>query len=483
MNEIQPKIVETLEDLVNGIRPEDTIRQAAPMSLAAVLSAMRYAPECDRVVYPTGIGVQLFFYHDATVTAYWDKKGFERALNYAWETFESGDQSGILPHYERTKKEILALYEVSNPNVLKEFSEAQLLDRLREAGRVLIEFWHSTIPCEVLDEEHIFDICTSVSSDRAKELSEYAGLATKMSSAAEINKLLCVNNDGDHDYDSQWCHSTYQDVPLLEQVSRHREEAIRSDGGCDEVFKKYEESSHEAIENKEKLSAYLQSINSKEQRAVRFAQELIHMREVRREFFQKVITIRLNVVRELLSRTSTDLSLALHVMDEDFETDVYKSGEYERVLRERGEGVGIAVGSDVYSVLSTNDIDSLEKTYRSGGEMHGGVVHGKTAMSGKAAGVVWVVHDPQRAENFAEGDILVTSMTRPEFIPLMKKAGAVVTDEGGITCHAAIVSRELKVPCIIGTKVATQVLNNGDMVKVDADKGVVHIVSKHKKHE
>jgi hypothetical protein len=67
-------------------------------------------------------------------------------------------------------------------------------------------------------------------------------------------------------------------------------------------------------------------------------------------------------------------------------------------------------------------------------------------------------------------------MTRPEFVPLMKKAGAIITNEGGITCHAAIIARELKKPCIIGTKIATQVLKDGDFVEVDADAGVVRIL-------
>ncbi len=72
--------------------------------------------------------------------------------------------------------------------------------------------------------------------------------------------------------------------------------------------------------------------------------------------------------------------------------------------------------------------------------------------------------------------ILVTPMTRPEFVPYLKKCRAIITDEGGITSHAAIVSRELGKPCIIGTKVATQVLKDGDLVEVDADNGVVRIL-------
>ena len=80
-------------------------------------------------------------------------------------------------------------------------------------------------------------------------------------------------------------------------------------------------------------------------------------------------------------------------------------------------------------------------------------------------------------KDFHKGDILVTGMTRPEFVPLMRKAWAIITDEWGITCHAAIVSRELKKPCLIWTKNATQVLKDGDLVEVDADNGIVKILS------
>ena len=76
-------------------------------------------------------------------------------------------------------------------------------------------------------------------------------------------------------------------------------------------------------------------------------------------------------------------------------------------------------------------------------------------------------------DQFKEGMILVTPMTAPEYLPIMKKSLAIITNEGGITCHAAIVARELKKPCIIGTKIATQVLKDGDMVEVDADSGTI----------
>ena len=103
---------------------------------------------------------------------------------------------------------------------------------------------------------------------------------------------------------------------------------------------------------------------------------------------------------------------------------------------------------------------------------------GSSASSGKVIGTVRVVNNYNKSVNFQEGEILVTSMTTPEMVPIMKLATAFVTDEGGITCHAAIVAREMKKPCVIGTKLATKVLKDGDFVEVDADNGIVKIISK-----
>ena len=74
------------------------------------------------------------------------------------------------------------------------------------------------------------------------------------------------------------------------------------------------------------------------------------------------------------------------------------------------------------------------------------------------------------------GDIMVSIQTMPELLPAMKMAAAFVTDMGGITSHAAIVSREMKTPCIVGTRIATRVLKDGDLVEVDANKGIVKII-------
>lgn len=105
-------------------------------------------------------------------------------------------------------------------------------------------------------------------------------------------------------------------------------------------------------------------------------------------------------------------------------------------------------------------------------------IKGSCASQGFAKGIVKQVLKPEDMTKFNEGDILVAYMTDPGIVPAMKKAAAIVTDVGGITCHASIVSRELGIPCIIGTKVATEVLKDGDYVEVNADKGVVKIIKR-----
>jgi len=105
-----------------------------------------------------------------------------------------------------------------------------------------------------------------------------------------------------------------------------------------------------------------------------------------------------------------------------------------------------------------------------------GLLTGQVAYKGTYTGKVSIVLTKEHANNFRKGDVLVASQTTPDFIHAIKKAGAIVADEGGIISHAAISAREFKIPCIIGTKFGTQVLKDGDLVEVDADKGIVRIL-------
>ena len=102
------------------------------------------------------------------------------------------------------------------------------------------------------------------------------------------------------------------------------------------------------------------------------------------------------------------------------------------------------------------------------------LIQGLAASSGLAVGAVRILDSPDQGDELLAGEILVAVMTSPDWVPTMRRAGALVTDGGGITCHAAIVSRELGVPCVVGARNATTVLRTGEVVTVDGARGAVY---------
>lgn len=103
-------------------------------------------------------------------------------------------------------------------------------------------------------------------------------------------------------------------------------------------------------------------------------------------------------------------------------------------------------------------------------------VKGQAACLGKATGKAKIIKNIREFSKIKQGDILITPMTTPDYVSVMKKVAAIVTDEGGVTCHAAIVSREFNIPCIVGTSNATKVFSDGDLIEVDANTGIAKLI-------
>ncbi len=105
-------------------------------------------------------------------------------------------------------------------------------------------------------------------------------------------------------------------------------------------------------------------------------------------------------------------------------------------------------------------------------------IKGTVASPGKVRGIAKIIITQADQRKMKDGDVLISTMTTPRLMTAVSKAVAIVTDEGGMTAHAAIVARELKIPCVVGTRIATKVLKDGDMVEVNANLGVVKILKK-----
>lgn len=200
------------------------------------------------------------------------------------------------------------------------------------------------------------------------------------------------------------------------------------------------------------------------------------LREAREET-QDVIVELEPVIRRSLERSYPELKELVAVLT----VDEIRSNKIPSIkeLKRRDEGY-FFTNNKLYVSVSKSDIEKefaivFEKAHI---EEDLKEIRGQSAQKGVVRGTVSIVMSPRQINKVNEGDILVAPMTMPDFMPAMTRAAAFVTDEGGIMSHASIMSREMKKPCIIGTKFATQGLKDGDFVEVDADKGIVRILKR-----
>ena len=149
-----------------------------------------------------------------------------------------------------------------------------------------------------------------------------------------------------------------------------------------------------------------------------------------------------------------------------------------KVIEKRTEPFVYFVEGANERIFMGKEADKLIKEVESQEHEEVNELKGQTGCVGKAKGVVRQIIRPNDMVKMNKGDILVSIATDPDILPAMKKAAAFVTEQGGVTSHAAIVARELNIPCVIGTKIATKVFKDGDVVEVDAYKGIVKKVSK-----
>ncbi len=127
-----------------------------------------------------------------------------------------------------------------------------------------------------------------------------------------------------------------------------------------------------------------------------------------------------------------------------------------------------------FYLVQTRPITTLGKREEAAEEPAGALlVSGLGASPGRATGRARLLSSPEQGAALEQGEILVAPMTSPDWLPAMRRAGAVVTDAGGLTCHAAIVSRELGIPCVVGTREATRLLRTGELVTVDGAQGQI----------
>jgi len=230
------------------------------------------------------------------------------------------------------------------------------------------------------------------------------------------------------------------------------------------------------IQKKKKNLFSKLKLSQKDKKSIEFAELFILWIDKRKhmmmnQFYYILTTLR--TVAKRLAMPYDDLMRYSCLEAEELLSNNKKLSDDELARRRTGFFSVFEKGKKVKMFYGDEGKKLYEIATRSEQEEIKGMVASKGISGNKTIkGFVRIVFHPEK-DDFSEGEILVTPMTRVEFVPLMRRAKAIITDEGGVACHAAIVSRELGIPCIIGTRNASKMLKNGDLVEIDVEKGIV----------
>ncbi|OGV97376.1 hypothetical protein A2W24_06635 [Microgenomates group bacterium RBG_16_45_19] len=257
---------------------------------------------------------------------------------------------------------------------------------------------------------------------------------------------------------------------LLKRVADPRQELVN--------LRKREEGLKLALENKLKVLGAKRQLSQ----MVWLLQEYIRLRTERKNALcQAHYLVRplLVAISQTLSWTYSQVCLLNFKELEELLGDIKQKSKWQQVVEKRSQGWAILMWRGQMKIITgaVAIVQAMERfrIVQKRGE-EGGVIKGRPASLGVAEGPVKVVRAVKDLSKVAEGDVLVARMTTPDYVPAMRRAVAIVTDEGGVTCHAAIVARELGLPCVIATQRATQVLSDGVLVRVDGQAGEVSLV-------
>lgn len=178
-------------------------------------------------------------------------------------------------------------------------------------------------------------------------------------------------------------------------------------------------------------------------------------------------------IKEIARRKRMDWQDVMYLVPDEIRKLFLEGVSYTELIKRRKVQTFYAVNQKGYYITEGRKAAKYFKYYKTEGTERTREIKGVPASAGYAKGRVRVIRKTEDMRQFKTGEILVINQTTPEFVPIMKKASAIVTEQGGITSHAAVVSRELRKPCVIGTKVATKVFKTGIMVEVDAINGII----------
>lgn len=203
------------------------------------------------------------------------------------------------------------------------------------------------------------------------------------------------------------------------------------------------------------------------------AQDVLFLKPYRKDILYRSYSLIEPLMQEFARQMSLSVKQVKFLLPEELENAFLRGKIDMDILNQRVRyclytlegGERVVVGKEMQSFLKKVKEEKVNVNVKE--------IQGSVACPGKVKGIVKLIFSTEDMVKMEDGDILVSPATNPNLMPAIRKAAAIVTNEGGLTCHAAIISREFNIPCVIGTVIATKVLKDGDKVEVDAEKGIV----------
>jgi phosphoenolpyruvate synthase/pyruvate phosphate dikinase len=387
------------------------------------------------------------------------------------------------------------------------------IKELETAGRLAFNFWSNPINLKKAiklfskQEKSIINSAKSNFEDFSRAIEEYAGPSIILvwrcdKPVADKMRFLLSEKLDEKEVEELM---NLLNIPLQDNYYKAEEYALvkcKTDKEIEKHVKNYEwlvsrygsEEPYTVKQAKEKLSKiskieFLEKYNEEKNKVkeailkakailgkedahfVDFMQFIVYYRTQRSDLINRALYIYIPKLKELAKEKGLTYEQIIHCTKDEIQNKLPSIS----IIKERISGFATMIDNEEIKCVSGKEYEKLKEFFK---EDFSGInnLSGQIACKGYIKGKAKVINSKQDYSKIKQGDILVTSMTTPDMVPIMKLASAFITDEGGITCHAAIIARELKKPCIIGTKIATQVLKDNQLVEIDANKGIIKIL-------
>lgn len=484
-----------------SVEPEKLYKQEGslvPFTCFPWMIAVNHpAPE----FFKFGFGYLKLYSKDNYGWGYWSHDSLCRLARYVYDSYgKTGRIDEIYKKYNHSTPAIKHIYEeVEFANLVK-LSDDELINYFNDLWAAGQKFWQYSVFIDSFDPGLDQDEINNVAKKYNLNKEEIGILTTpikptfnnerllsllkiiepiikKKLSTEEIDKFV-TESKAIRKYmrEFDYYKSNYAFVKPItqEEVS---EEILKYMG--DGVLFKEELGRLEGYEeNQKKAVKKVLSRHKLKKNPLEFFSLLTYWREDRKKINLMSIYVYDLILRTIEERTGIPKKYLQFLTHDEIAPATKKLIDKDVLVNRRESGMLVEFDGDKYNVLTGKEAQSVrdELELKLKGEVDQTTLTGQTASQGYAKGIARVILDESQFHKLKEGEILVTGMTRPEFVPVMKIAGGIVTNEGGITCHAAIVSRELGKPCIIGTRIATEIIKDGDLVEVRANHGTVRIL-------